>query len=85
MGTPKKLYPLGKYRLRAPKDAEKDTAYPVELEYTWNRQIIRKSYSVILSQYVYPSLHECKAAGTCTRVFSLNLYSLTLPFFFISY
>ena len=43
MGRPKELHPLGKYRLRAPKDAEKDKAYPVELEYTWKRQIIRKT------------------------------------------
>ena len=37
----KRLYPLGRYRLRVPKDAEADKAYPVVLEYTWNRQIIR--------------------------------------------
>ncbi len=46
MGRPKRLYPLGKYRLRVPKDAEKDKTYPVELEYTWNRQIIRKTTNV---------------------------------------
>ena len=48
MGRPKRLYPLGKYRLRVPKDAEKDKAYPVELEYTWNRQIIRKTTNVFV-------------------------------------
>ena len=42
MGRPKRLYPLGKYRLRTPKEVDKEKAYPVELEYTWNRQIIRK-------------------------------------------
>ena len=40
MGRPKRLYPLGKYRLRTPKEVDKDKAYPVELEYTWNRRII---------------------------------------------
>ena len=48
MGRPKRLYPLGKYRLRVPKDAEKDKAYPVELEYTWNRQIIRKTTNLFV-------------------------------------
>ncbi|MBC5614542.1 tyrosine-type recombinase/integrase [Bacteroides hominis] len=46
MGRPKRLYPLGKYRLRTPKDADKDKSYPVEMEYTWNRQIIRKATNV---------------------------------------
>ena len=46
MGRPKRLYPLGRYRLRVPKDAEVDKAYPVVLEYTWNRQIIRKTTNV---------------------------------------
>ena len=46
MGRPKRLYPLGRYRLRVPKDAEADKAYPVVLEYTWNRQIIRKTTNV---------------------------------------
>ena len=31
MGRPKRLYPLGRYRLRVPKDAEADKAYPVVL------------------------------------------------------
>lgn len=31
MGRPKRIYPLGKYRLRAPKDAEKDKTYPVRV------------------------------------------------------
>ena len=46
MGRPKRLYPLGKYRLRTPKEVDKEKAYPVELEYTWNRQIIRKTTNV---------------------------------------
>lgn len=48
MGRPKRLYPLGKYRLRTPKVADKEKAYPVELEYTWNRQIIRKTTNIIV-------------------------------------
>ena len=48
MGRPKRLYPLGKYRLRTPKEADKEKAYPVELEYTWNRQIIRKTTNVFV-------------------------------------
>ena len=39
MGRPKRLYPLGKYRLRTPKVIDKEKAYPIELEYTWNSQI----------------------------------------------
>lgn len=48
MGRPKRLYPLGKYRLRTPKEIDRDKAYPVELEYTWNRQIIRKTTNVFV-------------------------------------
>ena len=48
MGRPKRLYPLGKYRLRVPKEVEKDKAYSVELEYTWNRQPIRKSTNIFV-------------------------------------
>ena len=48
MGRPKRLFPLGKYRLRMPKDPDKDKAYPVELEYTWNRQIIRKTTNIFV-------------------------------------
>ena len=46
IGRAKRLYPLGRYRLRVPKDAEADKAYSVVLEYTWNRQIIRKTTNV---------------------------------------
>ena len=48
MGRPKRLYPLGKFRLRTPKVVDKEKAYPVELEYTWNRQIIRKTTNVFV-------------------------------------
>lgn len=47
MGRPKRQYPLGKYRLRAPKDAEKDKAYPVELEYYNSANKYRELYSII--------------------------------------
>ena len=48
MGRPKRLYPLGKYRLRTPKVVDKEKAYHVELEYTWNRQVIRKTTNVFV-------------------------------------
>lgn len=49
MGRPKRLYPLGKYRLlRTPKVTDKEKAYPIELEYTWNRQIIRKTTNIFV-------------------------------------
>ena len=48
MGRPKRLYPLGKYRLRTPKVIDKEKAYPIELEYTWNRQIIRKTTNLFV-------------------------------------
>lgn len=31
MGRPKRLYPLGRYRLRVPKDAGTDKTYPAVL------------------------------------------------------
>ena len=46
MGRPKRLYPLGKFRLRAPKEIENNATYPIELEYSWNRQIIRKTTNI---------------------------------------
>lgn len=48
MGRPKRLYPLGKYRLHTPKESDKNKAYPIELEYTWNRQIIHKQQMSLL-------------------------------------
>lgn len=48
MGRTKRLYPLGKYRLRIPKNPVKDKAYPVDLEYTWNRKVIRKTSNVFV-------------------------------------
>ena len=48
MGRTKRLYPLGKFRLRTPKDPDKSKAYPVDIEYTWNRKIIRKTTNVFV-------------------------------------
>lgn len=48
MGRPKRLYPLGKYRLRTPKTIDKSKTYPIELEYTWNRQVPRKSSNIFV-------------------------------------
>lgn len=55
MGRPKRLYPLGKYRLRTPWEADKEKAYPVELEYTWNRQATCENDSVYVGD-VTPEL-----------------------------
>lgn len=47
MGRPKRLYPNGKYRLRIRGGkVEKDKKYPLALEYTWNRQIVRKAMNI---------------------------------------
>lgn len=48
MGRPKRLYPLGKYRLRTPKTIDKSKTYSIELEYTWNRQVLRKSANIFV-------------------------------------
>lgn len=50
MGRPKRLYPLGRYRLRVRGKIDKEKLYLIELEYTWNRQIIRKGMN-IFSKY----------------------------------
>lgn len=47
MGRPKRLYPMGKYRLRIRGgQAQKDKQYYIALEYTWNRQIVRKATNI---------------------------------------
>ena len=47
MGRPKRLYPTGKYRLRIRGGkAQSDKQYPVALEYTWNRQVVRKATNI---------------------------------------
>lgn len=39
---------MGKYRLRTPKTIDKSKTYPIELEYTWNRQVLRKSANIFV-------------------------------------
>lgn len=48
MGRPKRLYPLGRYRLRIRGKVDKEKLYLLELEYTWNRQVIRKGVNVFV-------------------------------------
>lgn len=48
MGRTKRLYPLGRYRLRVPKNPEKSKAYPVDIEYTWNRKVLRRTTNVFV-------------------------------------
>ena len=48
MGRPKRLYPLGKYRLRIRGAVDNTKPYLVELEYTWNRQIVRKGMNIFV-------------------------------------
>lgn len=48
MGRPKRLYPLGKYRLRIRGVIDPVKPYLVELEYTWNRQIVRKGMNIFV-------------------------------------
>lgn len=47
MGRPKRTCPLGKYRLRAFKSADKANTFSIELEYTWNGNIIRKATGIV--------------------------------------
>ena len=49
MGRTKRQYPLGKYRLRLPRVPESGKAYPLDLEYSWNRQIYRKSVNIVIN------------------------------------
>lgn len=46
MGRPKRSYPKGKLRLVTPKNIDPQKVYSVELEYTWNRKVIRKSTGI---------------------------------------
>ena len=48
MGRPKRLYPLGKYRLRIRGAVDNNKPYLVELEYTWNSQIVRKGMNIFV-------------------------------------
>lgn len=47
MGRPKRTCPLGKYRLRAFKSADKANLFSIELEYTWNGDVIRKATGIV--------------------------------------
>lgn len=49
MGRPKRQYPLGKYRLRASRSPETAGQYAVDLEYTWNRKVIRKAMNITVT------------------------------------
>lgn len=42
MARTRRNYPLGKYRLRAPKNADGDNCYPVDIQYIWCKKVIRK-------------------------------------------
>ena len=48
MSKPKRQYSLGKYRLRVPKEADKNKPYAVVLEYTWERKVIRKTTNILV-------------------------------------
>ena len=59
MGRPKRAYPLGRFRLRVPKVVDKDKKYPVELEYTWNRKVIRRNTNILVRESDWnPSGHS---------------------------
>lgn len=59
MGRPKRQYPLGKYRLRAGKHPDKSKPCTVVLEYTWNRQIFRKTTNILVRECDWnQSLHQ---------------------------
>ena len=48
MGRPKRLYPLGRYRLHVGGEIDPAKQYLVQLEYTWNRQVIRKGMNIFV-------------------------------------
>ena len=48
MGRPKRLYPLGRYRLHIRGEIDSAKQYLVQLEYTWNRQVIRKGMNIFV-------------------------------------
>lgn len=48
MGRPKRLYPLGRYRLHVRGEIDPAKQYLVQLEYTWNRQMIRKGMNIFV-------------------------------------
>lgn len=50
MGRPKRLYPHGRYRLRTSRQIENDKPYPMDLEYTWYRQAVRKTINLFIKE-----------------------------------
>lgn len=48
MSRVKRLYPLGKYRLRVPRTPDPEKKYPLDIEYTWNRQAVRKTMNLFI-------------------------------------
>lgn len=46
MGRPKRLYPLGRYRLRIRGDVDPSKKYLIELEYTWGKSAYRKGMNL---------------------------------------
>ena len=48
MGRPKRLYPLGRYRLHIRGEIDTSKKYLIELEYTWNRQVVRKGMNLFV-------------------------------------
>lgn len=48
MGRPKRLYPLGRYRLRVRGAVDPTKKYLVELEYTWGKSTYRKGVNIFV-------------------------------------
>lgn len=48
MGRPKRLYLLGRYRLHIRGEIDPAKQYLLQLEYTWNRQVIRKGMNIFV-------------------------------------
>lgn len=46
MGRPKRLYPLGRYRLRIRGEVDPNKQYLIELEYTWGKSAYRKGVNL---------------------------------------
>ena len=46
MGRPKRLYPLGRYRLRIRGEIDPSKKYLIELEYTWGKSAFRKGVNL---------------------------------------
>ena len=51
MGRPKRLYPLGRYRLRIRGEIDPNKKYLIELEYTWGKSAHRKGMN-LFAKYV---------------------------------